>query len=952
MTFKNLGVARGIFAALAFGTSSVVLMGGDIVGVVSRGSDRAVLPGAVITVAETGRSVTSDAGGAFIISGLPEGNYTLHARFIGVDPQTETVAVPASGAVNINLRLGEEVVMLDAFTVEGYREGRSRALQQKQNQPNISDIIAADAIGNLPDRNVAEAVRRLPGVNMSLEQGEGRYVSIRGIEPNLNQVMIDGAVAAAPGGTRLGRAVPLDTLGAGQVAQIEVVKSVTPDLDANSLGGTLKIKTASPFDHKGRFTTASVGTNYSDVTEKQNLEARVQYSDLFGPDKKWGLAVGGSFDQRDYANHWLQSAWDLRNYPTYGDLYLPNSLEIKPESGNQTRWGGNVALEFRPTSTLKFYVRPNVSHNERKERKDEAILNVSNATNRVTLTSPTTGTYLAAGYRPERRSYHSLIKQDLVSVAAGFEATFGDFLLEPMITYSRAKENKVYDRILAFRPSSGVSGAVPFDIGDGFEFPLWGVDYALDTPANYSLRRTRDDRGIVDEKTYTAKADLTWKPDSLLGSKSGYVKTGFKYTQRERLNDQESYRLVPVGNWRLSAIGTSPAVPVYDGRYTSGFLIDADPTWAYIAANPALVTYDAVDSAANSIEDDYDIAEYIYAAYAMASVTYDKLTVLGGLRWEKTDARVHATEARFQGGTFLGHFPTSGETSYDQIFPNLQAVYRATERFVARAAISRTIGRPAYEDARPLSNFQYSSLGSAALDPVLFPNSGTLNIGNPQLQPFDSQNYDLSLEWYVGGSGIVSLAAFRKDIDDPIFTYAETQRNVVYNTVGLETLNLTGRRNADSGRISGVEANVYLTFNFLPAPFDGFGIDANYTKISSEVKAPTRAGEDLPFFRQPGEIINATLFYERGRFSARVAYNRTDEQLYTLGSNLLNDIYLLPRHQYDLMARYKLTEKFALSASVRNLTEEKEQFSYGIKNLMRTSRLLGREYRLGVDYTF
>ena len=118
------------------------------------------------------------------------------------------------------------------------------------------------------------------------------------------------------------------------------------------------------------------------------------------------------------------------------------------------------------------------------------------------------------------------------------------------------------------------------------------------------------------------------------------------------------------------------------------------------------------------------------------------------------------------------------------------------------------------------------------------------------------------------------------------------------------------------------------------------------------MKAPTRAGEDLPFFRQPGEIINATLFYERGRFSARVAYNRTDEQLYTLGSNLLNDIYLLPRHQYDLMARYKLTEKFALSASVRNLTEEKEQFSYGIKNLMRTSRLLGREYRLGVDYTF
>ena len=130
-----------------------------------------MLPGAVITVEENGRSVTSDASGAFMISDLPEGRYTLHARYRDIEPRTETVAVPASGAVSLNLLLGEEIVQLEAFTVEGYREGRSRALQQKQNQPNISDIIAADAIGNLPDRNVAEAVRRLPGVNMSLEQG-------------------------------------------------------------------------------------------------------------------------------------------------------------------------------------------------------------------------------------------------------------------------------------------------------------------------------------------------------------------------------------------------------------------------------------------------------------------------------------------------------------------------------------------------------------------------------------------------------------------------------------------------------------------------------------------------------------------------------------------------------------------------------------------------------------
>ena len=952
MNSLRSSLVRRLAVVSLLGLCSSRLFGGDIVGQITDAQSRAPLPGAVVTVVESGRTVTADPGGRFSLTDLSAGTYTLQVRYLGYEVRSESVTVTESGARAVNVALGSEVVELSAMTVEGYREGRSRALQQKRNQTNISDLIAADGIGNLPDRNVAEAVARLPGVNMSLEQGEGRYVSIRGVEPNLNQVMIDGAIAAAPGGTRLGRAVPLDTLGAGQVSQIEVVKTVTPDLDANSLGGTLKIRTASAFDRNGRFTSASVSTNYSEDTDKQNLESRVLYSDLFGPEQTWGIAVGASFDQRDYSNHSLQTTWALRTFPSVGNVYLPSTLELKPEVGNQTRYGGNLALEFRPSSSLKFYLRPNFSHNERFERLKEILLNVDSSPARTTLTSATTGTFLASGYRPERRDYYGTREQDLFSVSAGFDASFGDFKLEPMVTFSNAKENRVSDRWLQFRPANGVSGPVSFDLGDMFEFKRFDVDYALDIPGNYSLRRTRDDFGIVDEDTYTAKVDLTWSPASLFGGKSGFLKTGFKYTQRERITDLESRRLVPVGNWRLGAIGVSPAVPVYGGRYTSGFLINTDATWAYLQANPALTISDPVDSAANSIEDDYDIAEYIYAGYAMGSVTYDRLTILGGLRWERTDARIRAVEARFQGNTFLGHFPSSGETSYDKTFPNLQAVYRANERLVARAAVSQTIGRPAYEDARPLSNFRRDPLGNAALDPARFPFSGTLNIGNPDLKPFDSRNLDLSVEWYSQWAGILSVAAFRKDVQDPIYTYSETQRNVTYNGFGLETLSLTSRRNADNGLISGIEFNVYQPFKFLPAPLDGLGIDVNYTKISSDLKVPTRPGEDLLFFRQPKEIVNATLFFERGRFSTRLAWNRTDEQLYTLGSTVLNDVYLRPREQFDLQMRQKVTEHFSATLSVRNLTEEKEQFSFGVRNLLRISRLLGREFRVGVDYTF
>ncbi len=942
-------VVRGFAAALVVFLAANHARAGDIVGNVNDAASRSSLPGAVVTVLGTDRATTTDSSGAYSISGLAAGSYQVQVRFLGMDPKVQAVTVPAEGEVTLNVDLGEAIVQLGEFKVEVYKEGRARALQQKQNQTNISDIIASDAIGNLPDKNVAEAVGRLPGVNVSLEQGEGRYVSIRGVEPNLNQVMIDGAVAAAPGGTRLGRAVPLDTLGAGTVAQLEVVKTVTPDLDANSLGGTLKIKTASPFDRKERFISASSSMNYDEATDRRNAEAKVSFMDKFGAKRTWGLGVTASFDQRDYANHWLQSTWALRNF-NGSNVYLPNALEVKPEWGDLTRWGGNLSLEYRPDKNTEFYFRPNYTRTKRQERTFENLLNVDSSPSRTTLTTPTSGTFLASGYRPERRDFFQKKDQELFSLATGMKKVIGDFTLEPMLTFSKADENTPITLSTQWRPSSGVSGPVNFDIG-AFDFVRWDVDYNLDVPGNYSLRRTRWDYGLVDEKTATAKIDVTWNTSDRIGRRS-FLKAGAKYTQRKRITDLTSNRTVPVGSWRLNNSLVNPGMATYGGRFNSGFLINTDATWAYLLANPSLTTPDPVDAEANSIEDDYDIAEYIYASYLMGSVTFNKLTILGGLRWESTDARIRATEAQFQGSTSLGHIPRSGKTSYDKLFPNLQGVYRFNDHLVFRAAVSRTIGRPAYEDARPLSNFRRDPLGNAALDPVNYPWNGTLSIGNPDLKPFDSQNYDLSLEWYGRRAGVISVAAFRKEIKDPIYSYSETLRNTTYQGYGLESLSLSGKRNGDEGTIDGLEFNVYQPFTFLPSPLDGFGIDANYTKIKSSVTVPTRPGETFAFFRQPQSIANATLFYEKYKFSGRLAWNRSDEQLYSLGSNTLNDIYRVPRQQYDLLLRYKLNEHISFSGAVRNLTREKEQFSYGIKELMRTSRLLGREYKIGLEYVF
>jgi TonB-dependent receptor len=673
------------------------------------------------------------------------------------------------------------------------------------------------------------------------------------------------------------------------------------------------------------------------------------YTDLFGTDKNWGLAASFSYDHRDFENHWVQAGWSPFTY-NGAQIYLPNAYEIKPDSGSTKRGGVSLNFEYRASDGTQFFIRPSFSGARTYQNRFESLYSTTTTPAGVSLTSATTGTFTGSGTRTERREFRILVDQSLLSVSTSFKKTLGRFILEPMLSFSGAREDRGYFNVRQFRNNAGGTGPITFDLGS-FVAPRWDVDPAIDTPGKYSLRTTRDDTGLVDEATFTAKTDLRWDADRLLGGHPGFLKTGVKFTQRARTADLDSARRIPVGTWNLGAVGVLPEVPVYDGRYTSGFRLDWDKIDAFIAANPALTTFDAAASAANSIEDDYDIDEYIYAAYGMGSFKIDRLTLMAGARWERTDATIRAVEARNVAGTIVGRFPKSGTTAYDKFLPNLQAVYRFTPEVLLRGALTQTIGRPAYEDARPLAQFRYDPLGNAALNPA-FPNTGTVSVGNPQLSPYDSGNADLSFEWYLKGGGLLSAAYFYKSIDDPIYSYAETQQNVTYSGVALQRLDLTSRRNADSGKISGVELAAYVPFRFLPSPFDGFGLDANLTRINSSVTIPTRRGEDLPFFRQPGKISSVTLFYEKYGFAARVGWTYADEQIYTLGSAPLSDIYRKARGQYDAQLRYRFSAHYSVTASVRNLTREPEQFSFGIRSLVQASRLLDRDYRLGVNFNY
>jgi TonB-dependent receptor len=381
----------------------------------------------------------------------------------------------------------------------------------------------------------------------------------------------------------------------------------------------------------------------------------------------------------------------------------------------------------------------------------------------------------------------------------------------------------------------------------------------------------------------------------------------------------------------------------------------------YYYANPSQFTVDPVDEGQNEVEDDYDTKESIYAVYGMAEVQLsDKLTAITGLRYEKTDASIESFEMRLDDDdNIIGIFPSEADFSYDNFLPNLQFRYALSERQVLRFAVTGTIGRPRYEDTASQSILEYAEVVDP--DDPAFPYTGVVDpVGNPDLQPYESVNFDLSYERYLRQGGLVAVSLFYKAIDNPIYNYREVRDNYVYNGLGFEQLELRSVRNADSGYVSGVEFNLQLPFETFTSGFIGrFGIDVNATFIKSGAKLnpdpdPNNQRDlNIPFFRQPDRIANLGFYYQGPRLTARVAYNYQSNSIREVSGGPGFDIYQGGRDQVDLQVSYKISENYQLYANWQNVTDEPTIQTFGDDtNRIRRGLLYGSNVRAGIRFNF
>lgn len=849
------------------------------------------LPGAIVSAA--GSSTTTASDGSFELDNVPDGPTELTVSYIGYDAKVLTLRSaanpePATIALTSDLAAGDIVVT-------GNRLAERRALQTKKTADNVVEALYANDVGKLPDQNVAEAVRRLPGISVANDQGEGRYVIIRGVDPNLVNVTLNGQTLPAPEPD--GREVKLDDLPSSLIQSVVIEKSLTADLDANAIGGSVDISTVSAFDrNKSFFLDARGAYGWYKLNHKSPWEADGQIGGLFGADRQFGAVVSVNYSKRPIESENFQGseAWAPIN-----GFIVPDYAGLRDYNLVRTRLGVVGNFDWHPSDAVQVYLRTSYSRFTDNEYRDQNIIEIGDADTFMGQTA-SSGTFEGATSIKMRRRREN---DNTRSATLGGKFDLGPGHLDLSGGYTRAIK---LDPVRSEFTFNGPDATVDYDLTSGsgpYSFTARGT--VFDDASAFKFNKVNFDHRRAVEKLWQARADYALP---LAIGDGSTLKVGAKYLQRDKSDDEESLAYKKGGtSLSLTEFAYLGDTDFYDGMFHFGDRVDYAAAAAYVNSHPEVLKLDESGSISDSLSADYDVRESITAAYAMLTIKSGGLTLVPGVRMEHTEDKSKAKIVD-DPSDFGDDYNSFGRKSYTDWFPGINAKYEVGRSLVVRGAVTTSIGRPNYPSLAPYVLAEDD-------DPW------SISLGNPDLKPLKAVNVDASVEYYLPSQGIISLGLFYKHIDNPIYTTQRLVTGGTYGGVTYDEANVSQPINADSEVLKGIEVNGQVQFTFLPAPFDGFGASINYTYVDGHATAPEFRPGEIPLFFQSHDVASAQLFYEKYGFAARIAYSYRSAYLDTLGSDAASDEYTDANGQLDVHISYQLTPEATIFGDGTNLTD-------------------------------
>lgn len=826
----------------------------------------------------------------------------MQRQFRGMVPRRKTLVLAVTAALAGLAQAQEAVPVLTQIEVVGQAASMESALDVQQLADNIVSVVHADAIGQLPDSNAAEALQRIPGLSVERDQGEGRYVRIRGIAPDLNSVTINGSLVPAPESDV--RAVALDVLPVGQIRALEVIKTLTPDMDANSIGGTIDVQTISAFDHKGRFYSVEGGVGHDTNVDADSPNFAAAWSDLF-MDGKLGVAAGYSYSKRKFGSDNVETggAW---KFDDAGNARL-EEFERRDYRITRERQGAVFNVDFRPQAGESYYLRTLFSRYSDDERRQLHGIEFEDA-----QLSGELGEAEAVRELKARKETH-----DIYSMTLGTERKLGDWDLALAFGASQSSQDTPDEVESTFAGSNTYTAG----FSDSYRPRLIG-DAAINSAAGYELDEVQIAKQYTEDTEYNLRLDLgrkfqAWGLDNEL-------KFGAKTSRRKKTNDLQAWKVDggDFGNPGLSGF-TGGRVDYAYGDFGPG--IDADAVSRFLGGVDKSAYYDEEESRIN----DFTMHEDINAAYVQNTFSSGMWRVLAGLRYEGT--RFEAQGTGIQDGAFV---TTSAKHSYHDLLPALHLRRDLDNDTSIRAAWTHSVVRPTFGQLAP----GYVIDGDEA------------EFGNPGLDPMKSANFDLGIERRLGYAGAMSAYVFHKKIKD--FIYAT---DLAGSGVWADFDEAKTYANGDKASISGIELAYAQSFRQLPAPWDGLLLSANVTFTQSDSRIAGYSGgdyvaRDLPLPSQSDRTLNLTVGYEKGPWSLRLAANHKSKYLLEVGdiADEHYDMYVDDQTHYDFSARYRISKQVQVVFEALNLSDEKYYVFTSRSGLNGQYEAYGRTYRLGI----
>ncbi len=919
------------------------------------------LTGVSISIPEIGIGSISDITGSFILERIPKSVFQLKVTFPGYTTRLIAIDLDQGDNKNIQIALQKTDISLKEVEITGKAEGQIRAMLEQKKAESIKNIVSAEQIATFPDMNAAEVMQRIPGITLQRDQGEGRFVQLRGTPPELTTFNINGEQIPSPqGGVRY---VGMDIIPADQIDMIEVSKVMTPDMDADGIGGSVNIKTKDPSGTKPDI-RATLSAGYNHLRQRPNYQIQYAYGQRFG---RFGFNLNSSFFQNNQGTDNVE--YDFAKGPFFGsqgsgiDNYYVQMREVQLRYYDITRTRISVSpsftYHFNPKSSL--FLRAMYNSFVDQERRYRKIYELDDALSFEY--------YLYGGVVHDVKERTK--KQSLSTVSMGGEHDWGKIKLDYQYMVALATEEEP-DRLEASFESPGQAIAIRFDL-ENPEYPR--AEFPNPTNAANATRYDDfelndlllEDRKVTD-LNHTPRINLTI-PYSFGQHNKGYLKFGGKLRAKNKMRDIQSQQFAAYFEKPLGYPGVGPKLSlttIGDGfqennLLDAGYLLDNMPSAQklrdFYEFYPQHFIFDRNATKTQSFGEDFEARERIYAGYGMVRHDWNQLMLIGGLRFEQTDIDYTGSRILLDGNKFLGIDTLTDQRTHRFWLPQLQLKYAMNEQFNLRAAITYTYSRPNFDDVLPYREEDREEV----------------KFGNPNLRYPRSTNIDFLAERYFQ-KGILSGGVFYKKIDQFIFFFKRFAHEGDPSDFGL--VEITKAVNGNRAVVYGAEFQYQTKFDFLPGWFKNFGVYSNYTYTYSEAsmlkRQPANYTDAVVIFGEddldlslltgeqekislPGQArhtANLALFYDARKLFVRLTANYHDAFLYRLGADKDLDEYYDQEFRLDLTTNYDLNKRLNVFLDVINITNTPQRFYLGSPDRIKQQEFYSWWCRAGIKLKF